>query len=106
MAIKNRPVELSLDQQIQRAERARQILNDEVFSEAVERIEEALLSGLRRSAFTDDKLREKLGQRYALLHDLLDQLNSTMQTGELARAQLEFDEKQSAFQKLRQVVGL
>lgn len=97
--------EHSLDKQIQRAERASQIINDEVFSDAVKQIEDALLGGIRRSAFTDEKLREKLGQRYALLHDLLDQLEATMQTGVLARAQLEFEERQSVVQRIRSAVG-
>jgi len=72
------------EKEIRNAERARQIINDEVFREAVEKVEDALLAGIRRSAFADEKLREKLCARYALLHDLLGCLQSTMETGVLA----------------------
>ena len=80
---------MSPEEEIKRAERARQILNDDIFSEAVNQIREALFRGIRDSAFKDDELREKLCQRYAILEDLLGQLHSTMETGQLAQAELE-----------------
>ena len=80
---------MSPEEEIKRAERARQILNDDIFSEAVNQIREALFRGIRDSAFKDEGLREKLCQRYAILEDLLGQLHSTMETGQLARAELE-----------------
>lgn len=75
--------------EVQRAERARQILEDQLFKDAVAAIEAALLRGIAQSAFTDAVLREKLCQRYALLQDLLAQFRAHMETGQLARAQIE-----------------
>lgn len=80
---------MSLEQEIHDAGRAQVILGDEIFKRAVSQIEEALLAGIRNSAFKDEDLREKLCQRYALLHDLLGQLRSTMETGQLAKAELD-----------------
>lgn len=75
-------------EEVRRAERARQILEEPLFQEAVAAIEKALLAGIAKSAFTDAALREKLCQRYALLHDLVDQLGIHIQTGRLAQEQI------------------
>ena|SRR3990167_6787272 len=85
---------MSPDEELGRAERARQILEDEIFRDAVKQIEEALLGGICRASIADDKLRDKLSVRYAVLHDLLNCLRSTMETGKLVRAQLSIDEAQ------------
>lgn len=93
-----RGIQIDLKTEIRRAEQARQILETEVFKSAVQEIETALLFGMRKSAFSDEKLREKTCQRYALLHDLLDCLKSTMETGKLARIELE--RKNNFFNKI------
>ena len=77
------------EEEIQRAGRAREVLENEMFKEAVADIEQALLMGIRQSAFKDPELREKLCHRYALLHDLIQQLQSRMETGEMAKTMLE-----------------
>lgn len=81
------------EEEVVRAGRAREVLDNEMFKEAVADIEQALLIGIRRSAFKDAELREKLCQRYALLHDLRDQLSTHMETGELAEATMTMREK-------------
>ncbi len=77
------------EEEIQRAGRAREVLENEMFKEAVSDIEQALLMGIRQSAFKDKELREKLCHRYALLHDLIQQLQSRMETGEMAKTMLQ-----------------
>ena len=94
--------ELSLEEQLIRAERARQILEDDLFKEAVRAIEEALLSGIQRSAFLDAPLREKLCQRYALLGDLIGQFRTHMETGQLAAEELR---QKTMRERALQVVG-
>ncbi|TFH50922.1 MAG: hypothetical protein E4H01_01165 [Lysobacterales bacterium] len=76
------------EEEVIRAGRAREVLENEMFKEAVADIEQALLTGIRHSAFKDEDLREKLCARYALLHDLIQQLKSHMETGELAQASM------------------
>lgn len=89
------------EEELQRAARAEQILGDELFKDAVKEIETALLSGIRMSAFKDAELREKLCQQYTLLHSLIGQFRTYMETGQLAEATLQ----QRVKEGLRKVVN-
>lgn len=75
---------MSPEEEIVRAGKARQIIEADVFKEAVKTLETALLAGIQASAFKDDKLREKLCQRYAVLQDLVAELRGVMETGLMA----------------------
>ena len=79
---------MSPEEELHRANRAAQILDDELFKAAVRDIEGAILLGIQRSAFKDSDLREKLCQQYTLLHSLVDQFKTHMETGKLAEATL------------------
>lgn len=79
---------MTLEDEVRRASKAKEILNNEVFADAVKVIEEALLLGIRQSAFKDEKLREKLCHRYALLQDLVGQIQTVMETGQMAEEQI------------------
>jgi len=72
------------EEEIQRADQASVILKNPIFKEAVKEVEEALLTGIRMSAFKDSELREKLCQQYILLHSVIGQLKTYMETGRLA----------------------
>lgn len=84
-------------EEIERAERARQILSDSFFKEHVAQIDLALQEAIRKTAFVDEKLREKLTHRWTALHDVLAALRSTMETGKLAAKQLEIEEQQRSW---------
>ena len=77
------------EEELQRAARAESILGDDLFKDAVREIEEALLSGIRQTAFKDAELREKLCQQYTLLHSLIGQFRTYMETGKLAEATMQ-----------------
>lgn len=77
------------EDELRRAGRAKEVLENEIFNDAVSRIEGALVDAIHRCAFTDEKLREKLCQRLAALRDVLDQLRGTMETGRLVELQEE-----------------
>ena len=79
---------MSPEEELQRAARAESILGDELFNEAFKEIETALLAGIRQTAFKDAELREKLCQQYTLLHSLVGQFRTYMETGKLAEATL------------------
>jgi hypothetical protein len=79
---------LTPEEEVRRAGKAKEILDAEVFQDAVSAVEEALLLGIRRSAFKDSELREKLCQQYMLLHNVLDQLRTHIETGRLAEQTL------------------
>ena len=72
------------EEELERAGRAETILTDELFKDAVKAVEEALISGIKRTAFTDEKTREKLCQQLVSLESLVSQLRSHMETGKLA----------------------
>ena len=88
-------------EELGRAERARQILDDSFFMEHVQMVAEALLVGMRNAAIKDKELRLRLLDRYEILHSILDCLRTTMETGKLAAKQLELEqEKKNFLQKL------
>ena len=89
------------EEELERAARAEQILGDSLFKDAVREIEEALLTGIRQTAFKDADLREKLCQQYTLLHSLVGQFRTYMETGKMAEATL----KQRVKEGLRKVVN-
>lgn len=93
---------LSPEEEIRRGHRASQILNDDIFSSAVNRIREAMLAGIRHSAFADEKLREKLCQRYAVLEDILGELQSVMETGQLAAEEIR---RKSLFEQAKEFLN-
>lgn len=75
------------DEEVRRAQKAKEVLGNELFQQAVKAIEEALLLGIRHSAFKDKDLREKLCDRYCMLHEIVGQLQVHIETGELAQSQ-------------------
>jgi len=96
---------LTPEEEIKRANRAAQILEDEVFSGAIKQVEDALLSGMRSAAIVDDKLRLRLLDKYESVQAILACLKSTMETGKLAKAQLELNEKKNLLQRVRDIYG-
>lgn len=93
---------MSPEEELVRAGKAEQILSEPLFKESVNTIREALLIGIRRSAFSDDKLREKLCQRLALLEDLVSQLQTVMETGMLAEETIR---QKTIAERIRAVAG-
>lgn len=91
------------EQEIDRAGRAHEILDNEVFKDAVRQIEEALLEALKRTALVDEKLREKICAQIVALDSVMKALRSTIDTGKLAQKSLELE--QSRLSKLRAVIG-
>ena len=72
------------EEEIVRAGQAKEILQHPLFKAAIEDMKEALLLGIQKSSFTDEKLREQLCMRYALLVDLVGQFQTHIETGKLA----------------------
>ena len=72
------------EEEIQRAEEAKQILKNTLFKDAVQAVEEALLNGIKRSPIKDSEMRERLCQQYIALTSVVDQLKTHMETGKLA----------------------
>jgi type II secretory pathway component PulF len=60
------------------------ILTNTLFKEAVREVEQALLSGIKRSPLKEADLREKLCQQMIALEAVVGQLKTHMETGKLA----------------------
>lgn len=93
---------MSMEDEVRRGGKAKEILNNEVFKDAVRAIEEALLLGIRQSAFKDEALREKLCHRYSLLHDLIGQIQTVIETGEMAVEEIN---RKSLLEKARDFIN-
>jgi hypothetical protein len=97
---------VTTDEELERADQARRILEDSFFQEHVRMVEEAILAGMRNAAIKDDKLRLRLLDRYELLHSLLACLRSTMETGMVAKAQIEAEQNaQSLRERFKAATG-
>jgi hypothetical protein len=77
-----------LAQELRMAGKASEVLNNEAFKDAVTKIDQALLTGMRNSGIADERLRLRLLDKYEALHDLLDELQSVVNTGLLAEEQI------------------
>lgn len=90
---------MTLEEEVRLGAKAAELLNNEAFKKAFNTVEEALLLGIKQSAFKDAELREKLCQRYALLYDLVTQISSVMETGQMAAEQIK---QQTLAEKVKQ----
>lgn len=72
------------EEELGRAEEARFILENQLFKEAVTEVRQALIEGIERSAFADEKLREKLSQQLVALSAIVNKLKTHLETGKLA----------------------
>jgi hypothetical protein len=72
------------EQELGRAREAEFILGNTLFKDAVKAVEEALINGIKRAAFKEADLREKLCQQLVALESVVGQLKSHMETGKLA----------------------
>ncbi len=72
------------EEEIGKAEAARQVLEADIFRESVKAVEDALIGGIKRAAIKDAELREKLCLQLVALEAVVGQLKSHMETGKLA----------------------
>lgn len=94
---------MSPEEEIQRAERARQLLEEPLIKEAFLILEGAFLNGIHSSAIKDVELREKLCQMLMSLQRVKQHLQSTIETGKFAEAQIK---QQTMWDKAKNVVGI
>lgn len=72
------------EDEIIRAQEAEVLMANPLMKEAINEVREALISGIERSAFTDEKLREKLSQQLVALTTVIGKLRTFIETGKLA----------------------
>ena len=79
---------MELEKEQKRGHRAKQILEDEIFAEAVKRVSDELDLEWINSPVRDTEGREKIYMMEKMLNVLLVQLRSVMETGKLASKQI------------------
>ena len=71
------------EEELYRAQEAQVLMANPLFKEAIREVREALISGIERSAFTDEKLREKLSQQLVAMTTIIGKLRTFIETGKL-----------------------
>ncbi len=79
---------MDLEKEQQRGHRAKQILEDEIFVEAIQKVSAELDQEWINSPVRDTEGREKIYMMKRMLNVLLVQLQSVMETGKLASKQI------------------
>lgn len=93
---------MSPEEELNRAAEAEAILRNPRFEDSVKAVENALLEGIKRSAFKDSELREKLCQQLINLHSVVGQLRTYLETGRLAEETIK---QRNIAQKVKDFVG-
>lgn len=76
------------EKEIQRGHRAKAILQDEIFAEAIQKVSIELDQEWLNSPIRDTEGREKIYMMKKMLNVLLVQIQSVMETGKLASKQI------------------
>lgn len=94
---------MELDHEISRGQRAAEILDNDLYIEAFDTLKTRLMNQWADSPARDKEGRESLWLMTKLLESVQAHLNEIMQTGKIARVQLE---QQSLFDRLKNTVGI
>ena len=90
---------MELEQRLHLGSRAREVLENEAFTEAFSQIETEITEQWKNSPKRDEEGREKLFQYLTMLNKVKATLTSTMETGRLA--QLELQHKQTLIDRAK-----
>lgn len=90
---------MKIEQRIYNGNRAKEILDNEVFLSVFDDIEMELIEAWKKSPQRDEAGREKIHLTVTLLGKVKASLQTTLETGKLAMQELDFQEKQSLAQK-------
>lgn len=75
-------------EEIIRGAEAENILNNAIYKEAFNKVEEGLVKAILNSALGDEKTHNKIAISLQLLHKINSELTTVMQTGKLAKIQV------------------
>jgi hypothetical protein len=89
----------TLEQRLYDGNRAREVLENEVFQQVFVDIELEVIESWKNSPVRDQEGREKIWQYLTLLKKVQSHLTTTLETGKLA--QLELQHKQSLFDRAK-----
>lgn len=89
----------TLEQRLYDGNRAREVLENEVFQQVFDDIEQEVIESWKNSPVRDQEGREKIWQYLTLLKKVKSHLTTTLETGKLAQLDLQY--KQSLFDKMK-----
>lgn len=96
---------MDINQRVYNGDQARLVLENEAFQLAMDQIKTELREQWEKSPARDQEGREKLYQLLRLAIKLETTLKTTLETGQLARQELDFNQK-TLLQQAKKVVGL
>lgn len=79
---------MTTEQEVWRAEKARQFLEDEMIKEALNGIRDAIIEQWSNTPIKDTDLREKTWMMFNIHKNFIDRLKEHIETGKLASLQL------------------
>jgi len=87
------------EQEIKRGAEAELVLNNHIYKESFEKVEQGLINAILDSALGDEKTHNKIAISLQLLHQINGALRTVMQTGQMAKIQINesFPEKVRKF---------
>ena len=93
------------DQRVYDGDQAKLVLGNEAFKQALDDIEAEITESWKNAPARDQEGREKLWQMLKLAGKLRANLQTRLETGMLARIQIE-EERKTMLQRARDLVGL
>lgn len=94
----------AIEQRIYDGNRAKEILDNEVFIQVFADIEQELFDAWKQSPARDQEGRERIHQYQSMLQKVKTHLVSTMETGKLA--QLDIQHSQSLLERTKDWIGM
>ena len=91
---------MNTSEELRRGELARQLLQNEIYQDAVSKVREAIIDKWQQAPLRDREGHHELRLMLKLLGDLTGYIQSTMETGKMAAIQSEQDQRMN---KLRSV---
>lgn len=95
---------MNLSERLYNGDRAREVLENEAYIAAFETIETEIKTQWQNSPARDQEGREKLWLMLSLMHKLKATLQTTLETGKLAK--LDLQHQQSLKDRAKSLVGL
>jgi hypothetical protein len=93
---------MSPEDEVRRAGKAKEILENEIFKESVQEVHDALISGIKQAAFKDKELVLALSQELRALDGVLVRLRSVVETGVMAEVEIE---RRSVSDRIREFIS-
>lgn len=90
------------EKEVSRGEEARQLLENPIYRESIEMVQDGLIRAIKNSALGDESTHHRLAISMQLLFQITKYIETVMQTGKMAEFQLK---KESSVSRLKRAAG-